>query len=106
MIPAAEAHKLFGSLGFPVDLTELMAEEQGMTVDLAGFEDLMEKDREIGAKAELLRKGGAAKDMSLVAEQTSWLQDNAVKTTDASDKYVWNEDPIVTVTAIFYRAWR
>ncbi len=101
VIHAAEAHKLFGSLGFPVDLTELMAEEQGMTVDTEGFEALMEKDRAISAQAELLRKGGGAKDMSMVAEQTSWLQDNAVQPTDASDKYTWNEDPTVTVTAIF-----
>ena len=101
VVPAKEAHKLFGSLGFPVDLTELMAEEQGMTVDIEGFEALMQRDREISAEAETARKGGGTKDLSMVAEQTSWLQDNGVATTDAAEKYTWNEDPTVTITALF-----
>ena len=31
--------------GFPLDLTELMARERGLTVDTAGFETLMEEQR-------------------------------------------------------------
>ena len=33
VVPAIDCHTLFGSMGFPVDLTELMAEEAGLTVD-------------------------------------------------------------------------
>ncbi len=39
------AFKLYDTYGFPLDLTELMARERGMTVDVAGFNKLMEEQR-------------------------------------------------------------
>jgi alanyl-tRNA synthetase len=39
------AFKLYDTYGFPLDLTELMARERGLTVDKAGFEKLMEEQR-------------------------------------------------------------
>jgi alanyl-tRNA synthetase len=44
-IPAEFAFKLYDTYGFPLDLTELMARERGLTVDTAGFEKLMEGQR-------------------------------------------------------------
>src|SRR4029450_4956487 len=38
--------------GFPLDLTELMARERGFIVDVAGFERLMEQQRERARKAQ------------------------------------------------------
>ena len=55
VVPAVDAHLLFGSMGFPLDLTELMAAERGLTVDKAGFEALMEKDRKISELAEVCK---------------------------------------------------
>jgi alanyl-tRNA synthetase len=43
--PAIEAFKLYDTFGFPLDLTQLMAREQGFKVDTAGFEQLMEQQR-------------------------------------------------------------
>jgi alanine--tRNA ligase len=40
------AFMLYDTFGFPLDLTELMARERGFTVDVAGFERLMEEQRE------------------------------------------------------------
>jgi alanyl-tRNA synthetase len=37
--------KLYDEQGFPLDLTELMARERGLTVDKEGFEKLMEEQR-------------------------------------------------------------
>jgi alanyl-tRNA synthetase len=51
-IAAAVAFKLYDTYGFPLDLTELMARERGLTVDVAGFERLMEQQRERGRKAQ------------------------------------------------------
>jgi alanyl-tRNA synthetase len=45
IIPATQAFKLYDTYGFPLDLTELMARERGLTVDVAGFNELMEKQR-------------------------------------------------------------
>lgn len=39
------AFKLYDEQGFPLDLTELMARERGLSVDTAGFEELMEAQR-------------------------------------------------------------
>src|ERR1700731_1613072 len=39
------AFKRNETYGFPLDLTELMARERGLTVDVAGFERLMEEQR-------------------------------------------------------------
>ena len=41
-----QAFLLWDTFGFPLDLTQLMAEEQGLQVDAAGFEAAMEEARE------------------------------------------------------------
>ena len=46
IFPADEAFKLYDTYGFPLDLTELMARERGLTVDAAGFENRMNEQRE------------------------------------------------------------
>jgi alanyl-tRNA synthetase len=45
IFPANEAFKLYDTYGFPLDLTEVMARERGLSVDAAGFEKLMEEQR-------------------------------------------------------------
>jgi alanyl-tRNA synthetase len=44
-ISGAFAFRLYDEQGFPLDLTELMARERGLTVDVAGFDALMEQQR-------------------------------------------------------------
>jgi alanyl-tRNA synthetase/REP element-mobilizing transposase RayT len=44
-ISGAFAFKLYDEQGFPIDLTELMARERGLSVDKEGFEKLMEEQR-------------------------------------------------------------
>ncbi|MGB0768083.1 MAG: alanine--tRNA ligase, partial [Phycisphaeraceae bacterium] len=46
VFPGEEAFKLHDTYGFPIGLTQLMAEERGLTVDLDGFEREMEAARE------------------------------------------------------------
>jgi alanyl-tRNA synthetase len=45
VIAGVDAFKLYDTYGFPLDLTELMAREQGLTVDHAGFDAHMEQQR-------------------------------------------------------------
>ena len=44
-ITGALAFRLYDEQGFPLDLTQLMARERGLTVDGEGFEKLMEEQR-------------------------------------------------------------
>ena len=41
-----KAFRLYDTYGFPLDLTQLMAQERAVTVDVAGFEELMEQQRD------------------------------------------------------------
>src|SRR5437667_7206118 len=41
-----DVFELYDTYGFPLDLTELMAWERGLTVDVVGFERLMEQQHE------------------------------------------------------------
>jgi alanyl-tRNA synthetase len=45
-ISGAQAFELYDTYGFPLELTEEIAEEHGLTVDLAGFEAAMEEQRQ------------------------------------------------------------
>jgi alanyl-tRNA synthetase len=45
-LPGKFAFELYDTYGFPLDLTELMARERGLAVDVAGFEKLMEEQRD------------------------------------------------------------
>ncbi|MDB6138755.1 MAG: Alanine--tRNA ligase, partial [Verrucomicrobiaceae bacterium] len=50
-IPGVRAFLLYDTYGFPLDLTELLARERGLTVDTAGFEALMEEQKERAREA-------------------------------------------------------
>ncbi|MBD0266691.1 MAG: alanine--tRNA ligase [Cyanobacteria bacterium Co-bin8] len=45
-ISGADAFVLYDTYGFPLELTQEIAEEQGLSVDLSGFEAEMEKQRQ------------------------------------------------------------
>jgi alanyl-tRNA synthetase len=50
-IPGADVFKLYDTYGFPVDLTADIARERELTVDMPGFEQFMEAQRERGRAA-------------------------------------------------------
>jgi alanyl-tRNA synthetase len=52
IFPGAEAFKLSDTYGFPLDLTELMARERGLTVDVAEFNRLMDEQKAKGKAAQ------------------------------------------------------
>mmetsp|Transcript_23991 Transcript_23991/g.35484 ORF Transcript_23991/g.35484 Transcript_23991/m.35484 type:complete len:965 (+) Transcript_23991:130-3024(+) len=93
VFPGDDAHFLYTSMGFPIDLTELMAEEVNLKLDMEGFEKLMKEEQALSAAAHQKKMmGGSGKDMRLVAEQTATLVNTFnVEATNDEHKYVWNQ---------------
>jgi alanyl-tRNA synthetase len=88
-ISGRDAFKLHDTYGFPIDLTRIMAEERGMTVDVAGYEKLMEQARQLARAG---GKEGESKIADLSPDALAQLaQANAPKTDD-EPKY--RRDPI------------
>ena len=51
-ISGSDAFKLYDTYGFPLDLTELMADEQGMNVDKKGFDKEMQKQKDLAKSSQ------------------------------------------------------
>src|SRR5881296_2591689 len=71
-ISGEAAFKLFDTYGFPLDLTELMARERGLSVDVKRFEELMEQQRERARKAQK-KEEISVEEGELRAEPTKFL---------------------------------
>ncbi len=48
IIPGEDVFKLYDTYGFPPDLTNLIAQERGLEIDMEGFEKLMERAARTG----------------------------------------------------------
>ncbi|HVZ94018.1 MAG TPA: alanine--tRNA ligase, partial [Phycisphaerales bacterium] len=83
-VAAEDAFKLHDTYGFPIDLTQQMAEERGMTVDAAGFERLMEEARE---KARGATRNTAEGPGALTTEAVASLKRMRVEPTEDADKF-------------------
>ncbi len=60
-IPGRVAFRLYDTYGFPIEITEELAKENGMAVDRKGFDEAFEKHQELSkAGAEKTFKGGLA----------------------------------------------
>jgi alanyl-tRNA synthetase len=66
------AFKLYDTYGFPLDMTQLLAAERGLTVDIAGFETEMEKQRERGRAARKTEVILGATEGAAAAEATKF----------------------------------
>lgn len=84
------AFKLYDTFGFPVDLTALLAEERGVSIDMLRFDELMEAQRE---RARAARKNEVVKALDLktdaVTEFVGYSQDECqaevIETADRDD---------------------
>ncbi|AOS45368.1 Alanine--tRNA ligase [Lacunisphaera limnophila] len=72
-ITGASAFELYDTYGFPLDMTQLLATERGLSVDAAGFEAEMEKQRERGRAARKTDVIVAATEGESAAEATQFV---------------------------------
>jgi len=75
VIGGEDAFQLYDTYGFPLDLTELMAEERGLKVDMAKFNELMDAQRQ------------RAREAQKSAQLLSALADTKLPTTKDLHKY-------------------
>jgi len=74
-ITGAQAFELYDTFGFPLELTEEIAEEHSLTVDVAGFELAMEEQRQRAKAAAVsidLTLQGAIEQMAADLEATAF----------------------------------
>jgi alanyl-tRNA synthetase len=64
-IPGEAAFQLYDTYGFPLDLTKIMAEEKGLTVDEEGFQKEMEKQK---------TRAREAANFNLELDDTDWTE--------------------------------
>ncbi len=86
-----DAFKLHDTYGFPIDLTELMARERGVEVDVEGFNKHMQEQKE--------RARAAGKFLVDQSDSKSW---NVVEDTDDFE-FVGYDDAEAEVKIIAYR---
>jgi alanyl-tRNA synthetase len=100
-LPGKEAFFLYDTLGFPFDLTQLMALEAGLEVDVKSFEEEMDgqkkRSRDAQKKAKLGATGVA---LELGTEDTGLLEKRGVPLTIDDDKYS-QENVEAQVLAVF-----
>src|SRR5262249_24749275 len=65
-IAGEEAFKLYDTFGFPIDLTQIIAGERSVSIDLAGFERALDQQRERSRAAR--REAMVGVDPPIVAE--------------------------------------
>lgn len=87
-ISADVIHLLYTTYGFPSDLTRILADEKGLKLDLAGFEKLLEEERERNRK---IREKGTSTKLGLTTQAVADLgKELNVSPTDDVYKYEKN----------------
>ena len=71
-ISGIDAFTLYDTYGFPIDLTQLIARERDMTIDLEGFESHMAEQRDRGRRAHRRTSITVAEEASSFASKTEF----------------------------------
>lgn len=97
VVSGEDAFKLADTYGFPIDLTQQMAEERGLKVDVAGYESLLEEAKE---RSRAAGKEEGARELILDADAIVRLRHMKIEPTDDSDKFA-GRDAGASVKAIY-----
>ena len=101
-ISGVQAFELYDTYGFPLELTQEIAEEQGLTVDLAGFETAMEEQRQRAKAAAVsidLTLQDAIEQVAADQQATSFRGYDALEQPSCVQALVVNGEPATTASA-------
>lgn len=87
--PGDTAWKLYDTYGFPVDLTQLMAEERGLSVDMDQYEECRKKAVELSSAASSMKLHDV---FNFNVHAIDELKSRGVPTTNESPKYRYKCD--------------
>ncbi|HUI31037.1 MAG TPA: alanine--tRNA ligase [Candidatus Acidoferrales bacterium] len=90
IIPGEDAFKLYDTYGFPADLTNLIAQERGLQIDMAGFDKLMAQQQDRSREA-------TKKTFNVNLGDTGQLDDLLSKTKSEFTGYDTTENPAKVV---------
>ncbi|CAK9295228.1 unnamed protein product [Gordionus sp. m RMFG-2023] len=92
ILPGDVAWKLYDTYGFPLDLTQLMAEEQGISVDLVGYE----KMKQLAVQISQNKAGGSEEKINdLNVHDMSYLRQMNIPYTNDRFKYDYQTSPVI-----------
>jgi len=60
VLPGREAFKLYDTYGFPLDLTQKILAERGLSVDIEGYEEGLREQQHRSRKVKQLKRGGGS----------------------------------------------
>ncbi|OAD58004.1 Alanine--tRNA ligase, cytoplasmic [Eufriesea mexicana] len=83
ILPGDVAWRLYDTYGFPVDLTQLMAEEKGLKVDMIGYEEAKKQAQLISQS----KSDGVDDQINLDVHAITELQNEGIKPTNDLQKY-------------------
>ena len=101
-ISGAQAFELYDTYGFPLELTQEIAEEQGLSVDLPGFEQAMEAQRQRAKAAAVkidLTLQDAIEQVVSDLEVTSFRGYQSLEHTSLIQALVANGEPVQQASA-------
>ena len=96
------AFELYDTFGFPIDLTELLCAERGLTVDMPRFEELMDLQRE---RARAARKSAVVRALDISTDATTEFVGFELDEVEATVLEVHpQEDALLVITdnTVFY----
>ncbi|XP_063838853.1 alanine--tRNA ligase, cytoplasmic [Ostrinia nubilalis] len=83
VVPGDISWRLYDTYGFPIDLTQLMCEEKGLSIDMEAYE----KAKKESILASQGKVAGQEDLLALDIHAISHLQENGIPVTDDSPKY-------------------
>ncbi len=71
-VTGADAFMLHDTYGFPIDLTQLMAREKGIEVDLKGFEQLMQEQKDRARADGKFSAGDSGREIDMLSDDVDF----------------------------------